>query len=198
MRRNRRQRERLQKIRETREKFLEGRSTSSTGSEFGRKRRGFQRHGSSILVSKKDKGFKKAAGGGTPLTDMEGVVPVRAVMIDVSGSPGGSSSSEDEDVADKFGEKPGATIQADELLEENDSLQAFRDVRGTSKRGHRSPPPTVRAPSEVADRHRVYREHFRGGSSTCRQYAAAQEAGTAVRGREAARAFCSPQTQGFQ
>ncbi|KAL1474314.1 hypothetical protein MTO96_038075 [Rhipicephalus appendiculatus] len=134
MRRNRRQRERLQKIRETREKFLEGRSTSSTGSEFGRKRRGFQRHGSSILVSKKDKGFKKAAGGGTPLTDMEGVVPVRAVMIDVSGSPGGSSSSEDEDVADKFGEKPGATIQADELLEENDSLQAFRDVRGTSKR----------------------------------------------------------------
>ncbi|KAL1460408.1 hypothetical protein MTO96_027383 [Rhipicephalus appendiculatus] len=148
MRRNRRQRERLQKIRETREKFLEGRSTSSAGSEFGRKRRGFQRHGSSILVSKKDKGFKKAAGGGTPLTDMEGVVPVRAVMIDVSGSPGGSSSSEDEDVADKFGEKPGATIQADELLEENDSLQAFRDVRGTSKRGHRSPPPTVRAPSE--------------------------------------------------
>ncbi|KAH8030645.1 hypothetical protein HPB51_010579 [Rhipicephalus microplus] len=148
MRRNRRQRERLQKIRETREKFLEGGSTSSAGSEFGKKRRGFQQHGSSILVSKKNKSVKKASGGGTPLTDMEGVVPLRAVVIDVSSSPVVSSSSEDEGVQDKIDEKYGATIQVEDLLEENDSLQAFRDVHGESKRSHGTPPPTVRAPSE--------------------------------------------------
>ncbi|KAL1417754.1 hypothetical protein MTO96_026527 [Rhipicephalus appendiculatus] len=197
MRRNRRQRQRLQKIRETRAKFLEGGSISTGGSEFGRKRHAFQRRGSSILVSKKDRGLRKADGGGTPLTDMEGVQPARAVVIDVSGSPGGSSSSED-DVVDKVGGKRGATIQADELLEENDSLQAFRDVRGTSKRGHRSPPPASARAVGVAHRHRLYRQHFRGWSSTCRQYATAQKAGTAVRGRQVARAFCSPQTQVFQ
>ncbi|KAH6923646.1 hypothetical protein HPB50_004323 [Hyalomma asiaticum] len=150
MRRSRRQRERLQRIRETREKFLESGSSSSGGSEFGRKRRGFQRRGSSILGFKKGKGLRKAAGVGTPLTDMEGVVPARAVVIDVSGSPatGGSSLSEDEDTAVKIGGKRGGTIQADELVEENDSLQTFRDIRGARKRSHGSPPPAVREPSE--------------------------------------------------
>ncbi|KAH6923949.1 hypothetical protein HPB50_010013 [Hyalomma asiaticum] len=150
MRRSRRQRERLQRIRETREKFLEGGSSSSGGSEFGRKRRSFQRRGSSILGFKKGKGLRKAAGVGTPLTDMEGVAPARAVIIDVSGSPatGGSSISEDEDTAVKVGGKRGGTIQADELVEENDSLQTFRDIRGASKRSHGSPPPAVREPSE--------------------------------------------------
>ncbi|KAH6923873.1 hypothetical protein HPB50_008400 [Hyalomma asiaticum] len=151
MRRSRRQRERLQRIRETREKFLESGSSSSGGSELGRKRRGFQRRGSSILGFKKGKGLRKAAGVGTPLTDMEGVAPARAVVIDVSGSPatGGSSISEDEDTAVKVGgPKRDGTIQADELVEENDSLQTFRDIRGASKRSHGSPPPAVREPSE--------------------------------------------------
>ncbi|KAH6924612.1 hypothetical protein HPB50_020515 [Hyalomma asiaticum] len=131
MRRSRRQRERLQRIRETREKFLEGGSSSSGGSEFGRMRRGFQRRGSSILGFKKGKGLRKAAGTSTE-----------------SPATGGSSLSEDEDTAVKVGGKRGGTIQADELVEENDSLQTFRDIRGASKRSHGSPPPAVREPSE--------------------------------------------------
>ncbi|KAH8030657.1 hypothetical protein HPB51_010591 [Rhipicephalus microplus] len=148
MRRNRRQLERLQKIRETREKFLAGGSASSGGSEFGWKRRGFQRRSSSILASKKNKGLRKADGSGTPLTDMEGVQPVRAVVIDVSGSPGDSSPSEDENIADKASGKRGGVIKAAELLEKNESLQAFRGICGTGQRGRRSPPPMVRVPSE--------------------------------------------------
>ncbi|KAH7985000.1 hypothetical protein HPB51_026889 [Rhipicephalus microplus] len=93
MRRNRRQLERLQKSRETREKFLAGGSASSGGSEFGWKRRGFQRRSSSILASKKNRGSGRVA-------------------------------------------------------RKNESLQAFRGIRGTGQRGRRSPPPKVRVLSE--------------------------------------------------
>ncbi|KAL3224350.1 hypothetical protein MRX96_049517 [Rhipicephalus microplus] len=126
MRRNRRQLERLQKIRETREKFLKALS----------------------WPPRRTRASGRRMGGGTPLTDMEGVQPVRAVVIDVSGSPGESSASEDENIADKASGKRGGAIKAAELLEKNESLQAFSGIRGTGQRGRRSPPPMVRVPSE--------------------------------------------------
>ncbi|KAL3211218.1 hypothetical protein MRX96_052076 [Rhipicephalus microplus] len=128
--------------------YTSSKSSGSASSEFGWKRRGFQRRGSSILASKKNKGLRKADGGGTPLTDMEGVQPVRAVVIDVSGSPGDSSPSEDENIADKASGKRGGVIKTADLLEKNESLQTFRGIRGTGQRGRRSPPPMVRVPSE--------------------------------------------------
>nr|XP_050046644.1 uncharacterized protein LOC126543576 [Dermacentor andersoni] len=148
MRRSRRQRERIQKIRETREKFLEA-GSSGSGSKFGRKRRGFHARRDSIMAFKKDKGLRKATGGGTPLTDMEGADPVRAVVIDVStGSPASAGSSEDEDDAAGTAGKRGARIKPEELLEENDSPQTLRDVCSPRKKGHASPPPNMREPSE--------------------------------------------------
>ncbi|XP_037580278.1 uncharacterized protein LOC119463510 [Dermacentor silvarum] len=148
MRRSRRQRERLLKIRETREKFLEGGSASS-GSVFGRKRRGVQARRSSIMALKDDKKFRNAAGGGTPLTDMEGVAPTRAVVIDVSsGSPASEGSSEDEDDAAGVTRKSRELIKPEELLADNDSLQTFKDVCSPRKKGLASPPPGVHGPSE--------------------------------------------------
>ncbi|KAH7933609.1 hypothetical protein HPB49_014358 [Dermacentor silvarum] len=121
MRRSRRQRERLLKIQKTREKFLEG-ASSSSGS---RKQCHLNARRGSIMAFKKDKGFRKAAGGGTPLTDMEGVAPTRAVVIDVSSaSPASEGSTEDDDDAAGTTAKP------------------------PRKKGLASPPPDVRVASE--------------------------------------------------
>ncbi|KAK8776108.1 hypothetical protein V5799_030569 [Amblyomma americanum] len=144
LRRNRRQQERIEKIRENRRKFLEGSHSSASS----RKRRVPGRVGS-ILVSKKEKALHRKVGGvGTPLTDMEGVPQPRGVVIDTGGSSDSGESSEAE-AAGGAPAKRGGQLLAQELRSDNDSLKAFRAIRGGKKKGGVSPPPNFGRQSDT-------------------------------------------------
>ncbi|XP_077494823.1 uncharacterized protein LOC144105577 [Amblyomma americanum] len=144
LRRNRRQQERIEKIRENRRKFLEGSHSSASS----RKRR-VPGRGGSILVSKKEKALHRKVGGvGTPLTDMEGVPQPRGVVIDTGGSSDSGESSEAEG-AGGAPAKRGGQLLAQELRSDNDSLKAFRAIRGGKKKGGVSPPPNFGRQSDT-------------------------------------------------
>ncbi|KAK8778304.1 hypothetical protein V5799_020355 [Amblyomma americanum] len=144
MRRNRRQQERIEKIRENRRKFLEGSHSSASS----RKRR-VPGRGGSILASKKEKALHRKVGGvGTPLTDMEGVPRPRGVVIDAGGSSDSGESSEAEG-AGGAPAKRGGQLLAQELRADSDSLKAFRAIRGGKKKGGVSPPPNFGRQSDT-------------------------------------------------
>ncbi|KAK8785264.1 hypothetical protein V5799_008371 [Amblyomma americanum] len=144
MRRNRKQQERIEKIRENRQKFVDG------GRAPGTKRRGLLGRRGSILSPKKGKGVGKTVrGSGTPLADMECVSPVRGVVIDVAGSSDSRESSDTEDVGRSTAARSAHMIRAEELLSDNDSLKAFRAISGRKKRPGASPPPEVHGRSDL-------------------------------------------------
>ncbi|KAH6924677.1 hypothetical protein HPB50_021818 [Hyalomma asiaticum] len=144
MRRTRRQKERLKKIREARQQFLE---SSSSGS--AKRRRSRRRRQSSFVPSKvRDMLRRDFDGTGTPLTEMEGPAEEPRVIIidapDVS-SPASPPSELNEDA--KGGTPEGGAgivkrLDVAQLRGDNDSLRKFRAITGR-KKASVSPPPGV-------------------------------------------------------
>lgn len=149
MRRSRRQSERIKKIRQARQQFLES-SSSCSGSV---RRRRSRRRGAK---SSKMRDLFRRDGTGTPLTEMEGPTEQpRVLIIDApdTSSPASPCSELNEDAeggSPDVGTGRGKGLGAARLARDNDSLRKFRAISGRRKASVSPPPGVVSDKSETA------------------------------------------------
>ncbi|KAL1422215.1 hypothetical protein MTO96_022347 [Rhipicephalus appendiculatus] len=157
MRRSRRQGERMKKIREARQQFLESSSTCSGSARRRRKRRRGSKFGPSKM-----RDILRRDGTGTPLTEMEGpVAEPRVVIMDVpdTSSPASPCSELNENAgtgSTDIGMGCSKGLDATRILGDNDSLLKFRAIHGrkasvsppTRRHSGVQPEPTVERPRD--------------------------------------------------